>query len=347
MPFKWLPIQKMGVQNLFSKVLRFLGTEFAKQTHSSKPPAVYVCFFQKVLSGLRAEPLRSPPKKTERKKKSMKREKNAILQPILWIVQGFLVGIGAILPGVSGGTLCYAFGIYDQIIEVLSDPLKGIKKHWYMLIFVVLGGGLGFVGFAGITNRLLNWNESVVLCVFVGLIAGTLPDIWGEAGEQGRGKGSYIGLVASFLSISAVFYLFKNIWQITIQPNTVGWMLCGLLWGLSFIIPGFSSSTLLLFFGIYERMSAGISTLDFSVLIPLGIVMLITLLLFSRVMKVVFTKHHAVASHCVLGFVVATTLMILPSFNTSLGNILTYLGCIIAGGVASFFFSKLCAKIKK
>jgi hypothetical protein len=44
--------------------------------------------------------------------------------------------------------------------------------------------------------------------------------------------------------------------------------------------------------------------------------------------------------------VVATTLMILPSFNTSLGNILTYLGCIIAGGVASFFFSKLCNKIK-
>jgi uncharacterized membrane protein len=63
-------------------------------------------------------------------------------------------------------------------------------------------------------------------------------------------------------------------------------------------------------------------------------------------MKVVFTKHHAVASHCVLGFVIATTLMILPSFNTSLGNILTYLGCIIAGGVASFFFSKLCNKIK-
>lgn len=276
----------------------------------------------------------------------MEKKKNIVLQAILWVIQGFIVGIGAILPGVSGGTLCYAFGIYDQILEVLSNPIKGLKKHLKMLIFVVIGGGLGFVGFAGITNWLLQLNEAVVLCVFVGLIVGTLPDIWKDAGREGRGKGSYIGLAVSFVAIAAVFYVFKNIWQLTIAPNTVGWLLCGLLWGLSFIIPGFSSSTLLLFFGIYEKMSEGISTLDFGVLIPLGLAMLATLLLFSRLMKLVFDKFYAVVSHCVLGFVIATTLMILPSFATEWYNILIYVGCIIAGGVASFFFSKLCNKIK-
>ena len=214
----------------------------------------------------------------------MKKNKNIVLQAFLWVIQGFIVGIGAILPGVSGGTLCYAFGIYDQILDVLTNPFKGLKKHWFMLIFVVLGGGLGFVGFAGITNWLLQLNEAVVLCVFVGLIAGTLPDIWKDAGKVGRGKGSYVALAVSFVAISAVFYLFKTVWHLTIQPNTVGWVLCGLLWGLSFIIPGFSSSTLLLFFGIYEKMSEGISTLNFSVLIPLGCAMLATLLLFSRLM---------------------------------------------------------------
>ncbi len=276
----------------------------------------------------------------------MTNKKNKILQAILWIVQGFIVGIGAILPGVSGGTLCYAFGIYDQVLEVLSSPIKGIKKHWFMLIFVGLGAATGFVGFAGVTNWLLGLNEAVVLCVFVGLIAGTLPDIWRDAGKQGRGRGSYIGLAVSFVAISAAFFMFKNIWHITITPNTVGWLICGLLWGLSFIIPGFSSSTLLLFFGIYEPMSQGISTLDFSVIIPLGIAMLATLLLFSRLMRLVFDKFFSVVSHCVIGFVVATTLMILPSFRVEWYNILIYIGCIVAGGVASFFFSKLCNKIK-
>ena len=276
----------------------------------------------------------------------MKGKKNIILQAILWVIQGCIVGIGAILPGVSGGTLCYAFGIYNPIIEVLSHPFKGIKKHWKMLIFVFLGVGVGFVGFAGVTNWLLGLNEGVVLCVFVGLIAGTLPDIWKDAGEKGRNKFSIIALLVSFAAITAVFYIFKNVLALTIEPNFIGWLLCGLLWGLSFIVPGFSSSTLLLFFGIYEKMSEGISRLDFSVLIPLGIAMLATLLLFSKLMEFVFDRFHSVVSHCVLGFVVATTLMILPSFNTSFVNILVYIGCIACGAVASFFFSKACNKIK-
>lgn len=276
----------------------------------------------------------------------MKNKKNTILQSILWIVQGCIVGIGAILPGVSGGTLCYAFGIYNPIIEVLSHPFKGIKKYWQMLIFVFLGVGVGFVGFAGITNWLLGLNEGVVLCVFVGLIAGTLPDIWKDAGEKGRNKFSIIGLLVSFAIITAVFYVFKNVWALTIEPNFVGWLLCGLLWGLSFIIPGFSSSTLLLFFGIYEKMSEGISHLDFGVLVPLGIAMLATLLLFSKLMELVFDRFHSVVSHCVIGFIVATTIMILPSFNTSFVNVFVYIGCIILGAVASFFFSKACNKIR-
>ena len=273
-------------------------------------------------------------------------KKNFLLKAILWVIQGCIVGIGAILPGVSGGTLCYAFGIYDQLLEVLSSPFNGIKKHWKMLIFVGIGGALGFVGFAGITEWLLSVNEAVVLCVFVGLIAGTIPDLWREAGEKGRGKASIISLVISFVAITAVFYVFKNVWTLTIEPGLVGWLICGLLWGLSFIVPGFSSSTLLLFFGIYEQMSHGISHLDFSVLIPLGCAMLATLLLLSKLMKLVFDKYHSVASHCVMGFVIATTIMILPSFATTIGNIISYVVAIIGGAVASFFFNILCQKIR-
>ena len=205
---------------------------------------------------------------------------------------------------------------------------------------------LGFVGFAGVTNWLLELNEAVVLCVFVGLIAGTLPEIWKDAGSEGRNKFSIIALAVSFLAILAVFYVFKNVLILTIKPNLVGWLLCGLLWGLSFIIPGFSSSTLLLFFGIYGQMSEGISQLDFKVLLPLGVAMLATLLLFSQIMKLVFSKLHNIASHCVLGFVIATTLMILPSFFTSVWNIVSYVVAIVCGAVASFFFSVLCARIK-
>ena len=269
------------------------------------------------------------------------------------MLEGIVVGVGAILPGVSGGTLCYAFGIYEPLLEVLSDPLRSIKKHIKMLVFFGIGGAIGFVGFAGITNYLLVRFEGAVLCAFVGLIAGTLPQLWREAGrdakdkEKGRGVAPIIALLVSLALISLAFYAFKNVWKLTIPPTFLGYMACGLLWGLSFIIPGFSSSTLLLFFGIYEKMSEGISKLSLSVLIPLGIAMLATLLLLSRVMKTVFDKYHTIASHCVLGFVIATTLMILPSFSVPTDTLAVYLACILIGAVASFFFSRACDRIRK
>lgn len=276
---------------------------------------------------------------------------NKVIRVVLWILQGIVVGIGAILPGVSGGTLCYAFGIYDYLIEVLSSPIKGIKKHWFMLIFLGIGGCIGFIGFAGITAALLEWNEAVVLCVFVGLIIGTVPELWQESGERGRNKYSFISLAVSFLFISAVFYVFQNVLVLTIPATWYGFAICGVIWGLSFIIPGFSSSTLLLFFGIYEAMSKGISRLDLGVIIPLGVTMLCTLLLLSRVMRTLFSRYHSIASHGVMGFVLATTLMLLLSesiiTSLTLTNILIYAACVICGGALGYLFNRLCASIKK
>ena len=285
----------------------------------------------------------------------MKKNKNIILQALLWIVQGFIVGIGAILPGVSGGTLCYVFGIYDQVLEILTDPIRGIKKHWLMLIFVGIGGGIGFVGFAGVAEALLSWNAPVVMCVFIGLILGTVPELWRDAGSKGRNKWSFISLAVSFVAIAALFYCCEHLWTISIPQNIWGYAICGVIWGLSFIIPGFSSSTLLLFFGIYKPMSAGIKSLDFAVIIPLGIAMLATLLLLSRAMKTAFEKIHSIASHSVMGFVLATTLMlftvtegesasIIDSFSGV--NIPIFIVCIVGGAVASYFFSVVCNKMK-
>ncbi|MBQ1230012.1 MAG: DUF368 domain-containing protein [Clostridia bacterium] len=280
-----------------------------------------------------------------------KQARHQALRWLLWVLQGLIVGIGAILPGVSGGTLCYVFGIYTPLLEVLSSPIKGIRKHWLLLIFVGLGGAIGFVGFSGITAALLAWNEPVVLCVFIGLILGTLPDIWRESGEQGRGKGAIAALVISFACIAALFYLFGSVWTVTIPETLWGFAICGVIWGLSFIVPGFSSSTLLLFFGIYEAMSQGISRLQFSVILPLGATMLLTLLLLSRVMRTVFERYHAIASHVLLGFVMATTLMMLLKdcilSTLTPVNVLIYLLCILCGAGAGFGFTYLCDSLRK
>lgn len=279
-----------------------------------------------------------------------------LLQIILWIVQGAIVGIGAILPGVSGGTLCYAFGIYNPLLEVLTTPIKGIKKHWYMLIFVCIGCAAGFIGFAGITASLLKWNAPVVLCAFIGLILGTVPDLWKTAGEKGRSKASYISLAVSFAAIFTIFWVFKSVWHITIPANAWGFAFCGFAWGLSFIIPGFSTSTLLMFFGIYTKMSEGINTFDMKVIIPMGLAMIVTILGLARVMRFVFDKCHNVAAHSVLGFVLATTVMLFTASEdgnptilaTMTGwNIALYIAIIAVGTAAGYALTVACDRMAK
>ena len=160
---------------------------------------------------------------------------------------------------------------------------------------------------------------------------------------------SFVALISVFIALET------SVGALTIPPSFFAWMLCGLLWGLGFIVPGLSSSTFIVFFGLYGQMSEGISKFDFSVLIPLGIALLATFLLLSKVMKMIIDKFHSIVSHCVLGFVLATTLMITTASENgsptivetfSGANIPIYIACVLGGAVVSFLLTLLFAKIR-
>ena len=61
------------------------------------------------------------------------------IDPILLIFKGVLVGFGAILPGVSGGALCAAFGMYNPIINLLSHPFKALKTDGRAVVLLCAG----------------------------------------------------------------------------------------------------------------------------------------------------------------------------------------------------------------
>ena len=79
-------------------------------------------------------------------------EKQSKMSPamaLLRMLQGALIGLGAVLPGISGGVLCVIFGIYRPVMELLSDPKKHYKTHLPRLapVFTRLKLGLTFSAF--------------------------------------------------------------------------------------------------------------------------------------------------------------------------------------------------------
>ena len=269
------------------------------------------------------------------------------LKFLLWFLEGIVVGFGAILPGVSGGTLCVAFGMYRPIIDTLAHLRSGLRRYGLMLLSFFAGVLVGFVVLSGLAAWMLERDTVLVTCVFIGFIFGTFPELWHDAGQQGRTGRGIAAMFLGFALMIALLWTLKTTASITVSPGLPGFLLCGVLWGLSFIVPGLSSSTLLLFFGLYQPMLAGIASFDFGVLVPLAIGMALCVLLLSRIIERTYRKHFSIASHGILGIVAATAVMILPGWDGSVRMIVTGLLAILVGGALSYTFSRLCGNIRK
>ena len=266
-------------------------------------------------------------------------------QSLIIFIQGILVGFSAIMPGISGGTLCVAFSMYYPIMSILSD-LNNIKIYGIKVGIFVLGGLTGFLGLSSLASYLLETNMVIMSSLFVGFIIGTLNDLWHESGVQGRTKLSYIVLIIGFIGMYFILNILSKTSGFALQPNFLGYFISGVLWGLSFIIPGLSSSSLLLFFNIYTPMLKGISSFDFSVLIPLAIGMIVCVLLLSKIINSLFMNYYNIISHTILGIVVSTIVMIIPSDFYSLNQFIYSIIMMLLGMIISYCLSKWCSRFK-
>ena len=264
------------------------------------------------------------------------------------ILQGSLVGLGAVLPGISGGVLCVIFGIYKTIMEFLADPFRKLKTHLPKLLPFGIGAVIGFLGIAKLLAFLLEKYEAPSVCVFIGLICGMLPSLFREAGEQGRTKASYISMGIAMVAIFALLIALKVL-SVDITPNFFWYLFCGFCLALSVIAPGMSFSTLLMPLGLYQPFVDGISSFDFGILIPAGIGALATVILFAKAVDSLFTHHHSIAFHAIIGVVIAATVMIIPfaSFTASIPSCVINVLCIVGGIIAALWLDQLNQKFEK
>lgn len=274
-----------------------------------------------------------------------KEKKFSLGQFLIKVLQGALIGLGAVLPGISGGVLCVVFGIYKTIMELLADPFRKLKTHVPKLMPIIIGGAIGFLGIAKILSILLDKYPGPSVCLFIGLIGGMLPSLFREAGEQGRSKASYISMVLAMIFIFALLIGLKLL-SIEITPNFGWYIFCGFCLALSVIAPGMSFSTLLMPLGLYEPFVAGIGNFDFSILIPGGIGGLATVILFAKAVDNLFAKHYSVAFHAIVGVVIAATIMIIPveSFTVSAVGAIANVVCLVVGIIAALLLDKFNQK---
>ena len=267
-----------------------------------------------------------------------------MLQFLLRILQGIIIGVGGILPGVSGGAMCVIFGVYRPLMETLSHPFKNLRKYFWTLLPVGIGIAVGFIGLAGIVDRVMRSHETAAVSAFIGLILGMIPQLYRDAGEQGRHAKGRVSFGISVCVLTALFLYLKYGAGMHITPNIGWWLFCGAVWGLNVIVPGMSSSSTMIFLGIYKPMLEGISHLRPAVVIPIGIGAAAVVLLLSRGVNALFRRHHEVTYYAILGAVIAMLIPIIPLHFASVQEIILDVVCAVVGCIVSLLINHVSQK---
>lgn len=242
--------------------------------------------------------------------------------PIAWIVQifkGMLIGSGAILPGVSGGALAAIFGLYEPIITFLADIRKDFWKNVMYFLPVAVGAILGIFVLATPIDYGLQYYPVHILWGFIGAILGTFPSLYKEAGKEGREtKHIVLAVITAVLMFLLLTWANRNL-NIEVPRNLFSWFFAGGIFASGLVVPGLSPSNFLIYFNLYQPLTEGIRKLDFSIVIPVGIGAVITILIFSRVMRNIMDRAYATVFHFILGVVIASTAIIAPSMDLYIG----------------------------
>lgn len=281
-------------------------------------------------------------------KKKREERKNNILKTL---ISGVVIGIGFIIPGVSGGILAVLLGIYDKIIYSISNFRKDILKNSGFLFIVMTGVILGSVLFSNILIYLLETKEFAIKYVFMGLIIGGLPSLIREIKSHDKKKINILFLIMALLfSIglfliekTAIFKLDSN--NLTVMNLTVA----GVFYSMGKIIPGISGAALLMLLGIYEYLLSILAnpfSLSFGKilrLLPFFISFVISAILLVKLINYLLKKHYNKTYSAILGFVLGSLLFIFPGFNFDLSGLLC-LSLLVLSTIFVILFGNLTEK---
>lgn len=275
------------------------------------------------------------------------------------IIKGVFIGIANIIPGVSGGTIALSMGIYDKLIGAVSNFLKDWKKSIITLLPILVGCGLGLIGFTYAIEYLLSEHTFFTCMAFIGLILGGLPVLIRQLRSKMKEHGGSVGIsgVLAFVILFAfaiILPLFGSeeevLKTLTASPQLMVIMFfIGIIASATMVIPGVSGSLVLMILGYYYGIIGSIKdflealkvfdipalTNGFLILFPLGIGILLGIFLIAKLITFLFEKY-GVQTYCaILGLILSSPFAIF--YNTGLFGKLDQLNLLmILGGILIF-----------
>lgn len=268
------------------------------------------------------------------------------------VFKGIGIGAGAILPGISSGVLCVIFGIYDKLVESVLGIFKDFKKNFLYLLPIVIGAFLGIILFGNILSFILYRFTLQTKYAFIGLILGCTPVLLKKVNSNNFFRLHYLiytvisfifGILTILLESALSNFSFGNFLVQTdcfSSASFIFLMIAGIFMSIGIVVPGVSSTVILMCFGVYTIYLEAVSVMNFYILIPLGLGVLIGGIIFLKLINYLLNNFYAQTFYSIIGFTLGSVLVLYEPLTFNLAGIVSIILLCIGFYIASLSEAK-------
>ena len=254
------------------------------------------------------------------------------------LFMGFIIGIASIIPGLSGGALAISLGLYAPALDAVLNLRSSFKKSVSFLIPVGIGVLIGIILFGVVMKPLIRNFETSIIFLFMGFVLGSIPSYIKESNQNGF---RILFLVPMLIAFSLGMILSGTVMNTITNSEVTPFILLlgGAVLALGIVVPGISSSFILMQMGIYEKILTGITELDIFLIFWVGLGALITAILLVKIVNMAFKKFAGYAHYAAFGFLASSIVSVFPGFRDGIYAVIDII-LFLLGTVFVYLFLK-------
>lgn len=258
------------------------------------------------------------------------------------LYRGFFMGISDLIPGVSGGTIAFLLGIYDELLAAISGFFsRDWKKHIGFLLPLAIGVGITLLLFSRLIEYLLKNYFEPTQFFFLGLIIGVLPFIVKQAGvKKNFNIGHYVLILivgAALASTAFIKPMDSTVITSLTASNAVGLFFAGWAGSMAMLLPGISGSFVLLLLGVYSTAIGALSNFNLPIIAVIGAGVVVGFIVSSKAISYLLAHYRFVTFSVIIGLIIGSVFVIYPSFPED--------GTFLVMSVLTFFIGLLVASL--
>ena len=247
--------------------------------------------------------------------------KRSLKEYVVISLKGMAMGAADVVPGVSGGTIAFISGIYEELLNSISSfnfslinvfKNEGFKSVWIkvngnFLVSLFVGILISVLSLAKLIESMLENHPIVIWSFFFGLVLASIIYMGKQITKWT--KGSFLCLI-----LGAILAFYITTLNPMVSANSSPWFLflVGMIAICAMILPGISGSFILVLLGAYKPVLNALNTKDFVSIIIFLVGAILGLLSFSRILKWLFSTYKNYTLATLTGFIIGSLNKIWP-----------------------------------